>query len=81
MTGSLAMAALVGAALWDALLGLALALRWRPVLIGGLMVATMAVFTALISFGLPEFWLHPFGPVSKNIPLAIAILVMMVLEG
>jgi nucleoside-diphosphate-sugar epimerase len=25
-------------------------------------------------------WLHPFGPVTKNVPLALATLVMMALE-
>ncbi|HYD99377.1 MAG TPA: SDR family oxidoreductase [Alphaproteobacteria bacterium] len=79
-TGPLALALTIGAALWDGALGLALALRWRPVLTGGLMLATMAAFTAIISLFLPEYWLHPFGPVAKNLPLAVATLVMMALE-
>jgi len=29
---------------------------------------------------LPEFWLHPYGPVSKNLPLIVATLIMLQLE-
>ena len=30
---------------------------------------TVAVYSVLISFRLPEFWLHPFAPVLKNLPI------------
>jgi hypothetical protein len=78
--GAPALAALYGAALWDLALGGALLARFRPVLVGALQLATMIVFTLIITVFLPETWLHPFGPVTKNVPLAMATLVMMALE-
>ena len=29
----------------------------------------MAGYTAIISWRLPEFWLHPYGPMTKNLPM------------
>jgi uncharacterized protein YbjT (DUF2867 family) len=78
--GTPALAALYGAALWDLALGGALLARFRPVLVGALQLATMAAFTLIITAFLPETWLHPFGPVTKNVPLGLATLVMMALE-
>jgi DoxX-like family len=78
--GAPALAALYGAALWDLLLGGALLARFRPVLVGALQLATMVAFTLIITAFLPETSLHPFGPVTKNVPLALATLVMMALE-
>jgi len=40
----------------------------------------MAVYSIIIAMVLPEFWLHPFGPLVKNLPLAVATLMMMALE-
>lgn len=49
--------------------------RWlRPLAI--IQVGLMITFTLLITLFLPEFWLHPFGPISKNIPLIGATLVL-----
>ena len=80
LAGAPALAALYGAALWDLALGGALLVRFRPVLVGALQLATMIAFTLIITSFLPETWLHPFGPVTKNVPLALATLVMMALE-
>jgi hypothetical protein len=33
----------------------------------------IVAYTLLITIWLPEFWLHPYGPVVKNIPLLAAI--------
>lgn len=75
LTGALATLALYGAAVLDVALGLltlACPARWQRavyaaqlVLIGG--------YTVLISFFLPEYWLHPYGPISKNLPILAAI--------
>lgn len=73
--------ALYGAATLDLGLGVALLARWRPVAIGAVQLAAVAVFT-LIAAGLPaEYWLHPFAPLLKNLPIAAATLVMMALEA
>lgn len=37
-------------------------------------------FTVILSIASPEFWVHPYGPVTKNIPLLAATLMMIALE-
>ncbi|WP_207484147.1 NAD(P)H-binding protein [Arenibaculum pallidiluteum] len=81
ITGALAPLALYGAAALDLVLGLALLMRWRPALVGALQIVLMLGYTALITAFLPELWLHPFGPVSKNLAVAGATLAMMALEA
>ena len=53
-------------------------------LVRGIALVTLAVlmlgFTAILSVGIPELWLHPFGPLTKNVPLIAATLVMIALE-
>jgi uncharacterized protein YbjT (DUF2867 family) len=71
---------LYGAAALDLLLGLALLLRYRLVTVARLQIAIILGYTLVISVALPEFWLHPYGPVSKNLPLLVATLVMLQLE-
>lgn len=67
---------LLAAATFDLALGLgtlALPGRWRVRLLWPLQLALMAFYTAAISVAMPEFWLHPFGPLSKNVPMAAGI--------
>lgn len=81
LTGALADAALYGGAAIDLLLGALLLLRWRPVAVGVAQLATMTVFT-ILALALPaDYWLHPFAPILKNLPIAAAILVMIALEA
>lgn len=70
LTGALADVALYGSALLDIALGLAFLspLRIRRVAYV-LTVALILGYTAIITFALPEFWLHPFGPVLKNLSI------------
>ena len=70
-------AALVGAALLDLLLGVATLVpprgqRWRRWLYP-LQAAVIAVYTALITWRMPEFWGHPYGPLLKNLPMLALI--------
>jgi uncharacterized protein YbjT (DUF2867 family) len=71
---------LYGAACMDLAFGIAtLALRNRQ----WLWFAQMAVilgYTAIISVRLPEFWLHPFGPLLKNLPMLAAIFLLQQME-
>jgi uncharacterized protein YbjT (DUF2867 family) len=72
---------LYGAALLDVALGVAtLALRRRTWLWRA-QIALIAGYMVLISIGLPEFWLHPYGPILKNLPLLVAIGLVATLEG
>lgn len=70
---TLAPLALYGAALLDIALGaLCFTRRYRRVTWLA-QAALILVYTVVISLRLPEFWLHPYGPILKNVPL-LAIL-------
>jgi uncharacterized protein YbjT (DUF2867 family) len=82
LQGALATVALYGAAALDLALGaltLGAPARWRrPVWLAQL--ALIAGYTLLITFFLPEYWLHPYGPIAKNIPLLALIALLWALE-
>lgn len=81
LAGPVASLALYGGAALDLALGLLLLYGWRPVLIGWLQLASVAAFT-LLAVGLSaDYWLHPFAPILKNLPIAAAILVMIAMEA
>lgn len=68
--------ALYGAASFDLLMGIAcLWPRPRPWMWLGQIILVLA-YTAIITLRLPELWLHPFGPISKNLPILAALLVL-----
>jgi len=75
ISGAAALALLYGASLLD--LAMAALTVWRPgrrlwlaqlALVGG--------YTALIAWKLPEFLLHPFGPVLKNLAVAALLFIL-----
>jgi hypothetical protein len=80
LTGWTAAIALYGAATLDLLLGLAtLSRRWlRRALYGQLIV--MLLYTLIITLFLPSWWAHPFGPVVKNLPIAVATLTLLIMQ-
>lgn len=39
------------------------------------------IYTMVISIYLPEFWLHPFGPILKNIPFLTLVWLLYKNEG
>jgi hypothetical protein len=82
LQGTAAIVALYGAALLDLVLGvltLAAPARWRrPMWLAQL--ALIAGYTVLITVFLPEYWLHPYGPISKNVPVAALIALLWALE-
>lgn len=64
------------AAVSDLLLGLAtltLGARTRARWVWPLQLGLMGLYTLVLTLQLPEFWLHPFGPLSKNLPLVALI--------
>jgi hypothetical protein len=80
--GAVATVALYGAAALDLALGLltlAAPARWRPA-VWLAQLALVAGYTLLITVFLPEYWLHPYGPVSKNLPIMAAIALLWGLE-
>ncbi len=40
-------------------------------------VTVIIVYTVLLTFIDPSFWLHPFGPITKNIPIVVLIFLIM----
>ena len=80
--GASASVALYGAAALDLLLGLltlAAPARWRP-WVWLAQLGLIAGYTALVTLFLPEYWLHPYGPISKNLPIMAAIALLWALE-
>ena len=81
LTGGAAALALYGAAALDLAFGVGiLVLRdrrwlWRA------QMALIAGYSAIIAIWLPEQWLHPFGPMTKNLPMLAAILLLHEFEN
>lgn len=71
---------LYGAAGFDLLLGLGIAFlpRRRPLWLAQL--ALIGFYTIVIAWKLPEFLLHPYGPLTKNLPMLAAIWLLYELE-
>jgi hypothetical protein len=80
ITGVWAPIALYGASLLDLALGVAtLALRqarrlWQ------FQITVILIYSAVITWYLPEFWVHPFGPIAKNIPILALLVLLWVTE-
>lgn len=58
------------------LIGLALLFNWQVKKTCVVQALMILIYTILISIFLPEFWLHPFGPILKNIPILLSIYVL-----
>ncbi len=71
---------LYGAAATDFILGIATLLAYRISLVGFIQILIIILYTVIITFSQFEQWIHPFGPVSKNIPLIVATMIMIILE-
>lgn len=71
---------LYGASALDFALGAATLTGWRLRPVVYCQVALMLIYMMVITVTLPEYWAHPFGPLSKNLPLLAASFVLLVLE-
>jgi hypothetical protein len=72
---------LYGAAALDLALGvLTLTLKRHRRTMWLVQLGLIVGYTVLITWRLPEFWLHPYGPILKNIPMLAAIVTLMVVE-
>ena len=74
--GTMALAALYGAALLDLVLGIATLVMRRRRGLWLLQAALIVAYTVIITVALPDQWLHPYGPVTKNVPL-LAMLALL----
>jgi hypothetical protein len=73
--------ALYGAAALDLVLGLATLAPRRTRSLWLVQIGLIVVFSVIISIALPEYWLHPYGPISKNLPLIVAIWILYEFEA
>lgn len=71
---------LYSAAALDLVLGLATLLMRNRRYLWIAQIVLILVYTAIITVRLPEFWLHPYGPLLKNLPMLAAIYLLMRLE-
>ena len=71
---------LYGAAALDVSIGVGLLLLKRRQWLWLLQAALILGYTLIITIKLPEFWLHPYGPILKNLPILAAIVLMYELE-
>jgi hypothetical protein len=81
ITGSLAYVALYGAAALDFVLGVATLVMRRRRMLWLAQMAVIVAYTAIITVAMPEQWLHPYGPVVKNLPMLAAIFMLYHLEA
>ena len=72
LQGAPALAVLYLAATLDIVLGL-LTLFMRRKILWVLQALLIFFYTVMISFWLPEFWLHPFGPILKNLAMLMLL--------
>jgi uncharacterized protein YbjT (DUF2867 family) len=71
---------LYGAAAFDLLLGLGILFLRRRRWLWLAQLALIGFYTVVIAFKLPEFLLHPYGPLTKNLPMLAAIWLLYQLE-
>lgn len=71
---------LYGAALFDLLLGLGTLFLRRRRWLWRMQLALIGFYTIVIALRLPEFLVHPYGPLTKNVPMLAAIWLLYELE-
>lgn len=71
--------ALYGAVALDALFGV-LTLAWPRRRLWLAQAALILFYSAVIGWCLPEFWLHPYGPLTKNAPILALLALLCALE-
>jgi hypothetical protein len=80
LTGLAADVALYLGALLDVVMGV-LTLTVRRQWLWQLQALLIVGYTIIISIGLPEFWMHPFGPLLKNLPILVLLWLLHKNEG
>ncbi len=78
ITGTLAHIAVYGGACLDIAIGLWLLGRWQLKACCIIQIAIIVIYTLLLTMIDASYWLHPFGPITKNIPVIVLILFIMV---
>lgn len=71
---------LYGAAVLDIALGILTVIPRRSRWLWAAQAALVLVYTIIISLKIPEFWLHPYGPILKNLPFLAGLWILYELE-
>jgi uncharacterized protein YbjT (DUF2867 family) len=71
---------LYGASAFDLLLGLGILFLKRRRWLWLAQLGLIGFYTVVIAFKLPEFLVHPYGPLTKNLPMLAAIWLLYQLE-
>lgn len=74
ITGLVAQAAVYGGGALDVALGLWVLTRRYVRLCCLVQVSVILIYSALLTHIDASFWLHPFGPVTKNFPIIVLIM-------
>ena len=80
ITGVLAPIALYSASLLDLALGGATLVLRQARRLWQFQIGVILIYSAVITWDLPEFWIHPFGPIAKNIPILALLILLWVTE-
>ena len=80
ITGGLAKLALYGAAALDLFFGAATLLMRNRRVLWIAQAALILGYTIIITARLPEYWLHPYGPILKNLPILASLGLLYTLE-
>ena len=81
VSGAPATALLYGAATLDVAVGVAVLRNWRPVFTGCVQLLLIGVFTGIVTVWAPAWWLDPLGPIFKNLPIVVLVLIVMARGG
>jgi uncharacterized protein YbjT (DUF2867 family) len=80
LTGSIAEVALFGVAGLNIVLGALLLVNWRTGWVATAMLALLAIFSFAALLLPHEYWLTPFAPILKNLPIGVALLALIAME-
>jgi len=73
ITGIMANTAIYLGGLADIIIGLWMITSFKTQLCCIVQVAFIVAYSIFLTFIDPSFWLHPFGPITKNIPIIVLI--------
>lgn len=69
---------LYSSAALNAIIGILLLFNYKPKLNCIVQLLVILVYTILITILIPRYWLEPFGPVVKNIPILVSIGLLLI---
>lgn len=80
LTRNAATAALYAGGALDLALGVGMLLPIRRAPVYVATIALILAYTAILTATQPTFWLHPFGPVLKNLPILAALVLLNAID-